>query len=161
MRAFVALLFAPCALAVACAPQCPKPITPVTFGAATDDVLDVLTGAPVTVDDTKGFVFEVPAEGAQYSAADAPPEWTWKKGPARHLPPVSGEIFWLRAHLPNGCDFDMATMASTLQLDDASWATLVLTKGKVTLELVRAYVQDNRIVEPPVRVAKPRTITVR
>ena len=149
-------------LLVACggpAPKCPE----VAYGGiATDEVYEVLKDAESSVlaDDKHAPVVSEPSEGVAFSEAALTVKWP--KSPARHLPPVTGEMSWLRiTPASKRCRIEVVTSEREAALSDEALAVLKADKGTATVEVVLAYVQDNRIIEGPYRVTTARTFSVK
>jgi hypothetical protein len=72
-----------------------------------------------------------------------------------HLPPVTGDVHWVRIHAAGqGTACPMLQGLSTTtdwQLDDDSWATWKAATGAYEVTITSAYVVDNRITEGPFR----------
>jgi len=78
-----------------------------------------------------------------------------------HLPPYTGELYWVEVSTPGArCPVaQMLTSDLSWQLDATSWADL----GKhanmdLTVQVTSAYLKDNLVTEGPFQLATPRTI---
>lgn len=87
-------------------------------------------------------------------------EWVLPSAQA-HLPPFTGELFWVRVYSPGvTCPVvQMLTSDQSWQLDDDSWATLGKHAGEtLTVQVTRAYLVENDITEGPYKLDPAPTI---
>jgi hypothetical protein len=132
-----------------------------------------------------------PSEGQEYPVGSPPPTWAWSvpvsslpRGlPAAprmaprafgtwlgelllpsaraHLPPYTGEIYWVEVFAPGTtCPVtQVLTSELTWQPDTDTWAALGQRAGKaLTVQVTRAYLLQNRVTEGPYRLDPPHTI---
>ncbi len=146
----------------ACAGTAPKCPDVAYGGTATDEVYDALKDAESSIvnDDQHAPVVSEPREGQGFSESALTVRWP--NAPARHLPPVTGEMSWLRiTSASKRCRIEVVTSEREATLGEEGVAVLKADKGTATVEVVLAYLQDNRIIEGPYRVSTPRTFTVK
>lgn len=88
-------------------------------------------------------------------------EWVLPTAHA-HLPPFTGDIHWVRVTVPGReCPVEMLTSNLEWQLDAATWDTLKASAGQdLSVQVVSAYLLQNRITEGPYTLAQPVTIRI-
>jgi hypothetical protein len=77
-----------------------------------------------------------------------------------HLPPYTGDLYWVEVSTPGGkCPVaQVLTSELSWQLDATSWAELGKNADKqLTVQVTSAYLQENRVTEGPYQLATPRT----
>lgn len=77
-----------------------------------------------------------------------------------HLPPYTGDLYWVEVSAPGGkCPVaQVLTSDLSWQLDDTTWAELGKNAGKdLTVQVTSAYLQENSVTEGPYQLATPRT----
>jgi hypothetical protein len=76
-----------------------------------------------------------------------------------HLPPFTGDIYLVQVAVPGReCPVEVLTSELSWQVDEASWRTMGEAAGQdLSLQVISAYLQDNRLKEGPFRLATPRT----
>ncbi|WP_338873461.1 hypothetical protein [Myxococcus stipitatus] len=79
-----------------------------------------------------------------------------------HLPPFTGDIYWVRVTVPGRtCPVEMLTSNLDWQLDAATWDTLKASAGQeLSVQVISAYLLQNRVTEGPYRLAQPVTFRV-
>ncbi|WP_342377104.1 hypothetical protein NVS55_37615 [Myxococcus stipitatus] len=79
-----------------------------------------------------------------------------------HLPPFTGDIYWVRVSIPGRtCPVEMLTSNLDWQLDAATWDTLKASAGQeLSVQVISAYLLQNRITEGPYRLPQPVTVRV-
>jgi hypothetical protein len=78
-----------------------------------------------------------------------------------HLPPFTGDIYWVKVHVAGSTCPVAQVLTSELQwqLDGGSWSTLKDAWGKdITVQVVSAYLVQNRITEGPYSLGTPVAI---
>lgn len=77
-----------------------------------------------------------------------------------HLPPYTGDLYWVEISTP-GAECPVAqvlTSELSWQLDANTWAELGKHAGKeLTVQVMSAYLVQNRVTEGPYRLGTPRT----
>ncbi|HEX8537212.1 MAG TPA: hypothetical protein VF664_07085 [Cystobacter sp.] len=132
-----------------------------------------------------------PTEGQEYAVGSPPPTWEWSlpvtslprglpatpRATSRsfttwlgelilpsaraHLPPYTGEIYWVEVFAPGSTCPVAQVLTSELkwQPDTDTWAALGQRAGQsLTVQVTRAYLLQNRVTEGPYRLDPPRTI---
>lgn len=103
------------------------------------------------------------------SGAHARPTPWWRRarslfvGTAHaHLPPVTGTVHYLKIAIPGAaCPVRAFTTLSSWTPDAAAWSKLTAAAGQtLTLEIVSAYLRDNRVTEGPYRPTAPRSFQI-
>lgn len=75
-----------------------------------------------------------------------------------HLPPVSGDVYRLVFTIPgDATPLRILTTDPSFTPAGSAFTKLAATTGPISLELVRTYLMDNRVMEGPFRL---RTITI-
>ncbi len=76
-----------------------------------------------------------------------------------HLPPYTGDIYWLEISAGGKCPVaQVLTSELSWQMDGTTWAELGKHAGKdLTVQVMSAYLVQNRVTEGPFRLAEPRT----
>ncbi|HEX8441101.1 hypothetical protein [Archangium sp.] len=76
-----------------------------------------------------------------------------------HLPPYTGELYWVEVSTPGAKCPVAQVLTSELfwQLDATSWAELGKNAGDLRVQVTSAYLKDNRVTEGPFQLATPRT----
>lgn len=76
-----------------------------------------------------------------------------------HLPPYTGDLYWVEISAGGECPVvQVLTSELSWQMDDTSWAELGKHTGKdLTVQVMSAYLVQNRVTEGPFRLAEPRT----
>lgn len=79
-----------------------------------------------------------------------------------HLPPVTGDVYWVRITVPGqACAIEAVTTELSWQVDGAAWESLQGAAGETaSIDVMSAYLTENRITEGPYRPAAPRTVTI-
>ncbi|RKH55807.1 hypothetical protein [Corallococcus llansteffanensis] len=74
-----------------------------------------------------------------------------------HLPPYTGDLYWVKVQVPGRqCPVELLTSELQWQLDDGSWQTLRDAAGQaLTVQVLSAYLVQNRITEGPYTLAAP------
>ncbi|CAM3738145.1 hypothetical protein G4177_01270 [Corallococcus sp. ZKHCc1 1396] len=74
-----------------------------------------------------------------------------------HLPPYTGDLYWVKVQVPGRqCPLEMLTSELQWQLDDGSWRTLRDAAGQaLSVQVMSAYLVQNRITEGPYTLAQP------
>jgi hypothetical protein len=108
-------------------------------------------------------VFTAPAAGAMMPAAGAAPRVAWTSPLARkpHLPPVTDDVYLVRIAVPGRtCPVMLLTTQLEWQLTDAQWGVLRAAPGDMSVSIVSAYLDENRITEGPFAPAAPLVFQV-
>jgi hypothetical protein len=76
-----------------------------------------------------------------------------------HLPPYTGDLYWVEISAGGECPVaQVVTSELSWQLDATTWAELGKHAGKdLTVQVMSAYLVQNRVTEGPYRLAEPRT----
>ncbi|HEX5749873.1 MAG TPA: hypothetical protein VFZ09_26820 [Archangium sp.] len=76
-----------------------------------------------------------------------------------HLPPYTGDLYWVEISAGGECPVaQVVTSELSWQLDTATWEALGKHAGKdLTVQVMSAYLVQNRVTEGPYRLAEPRT----
>jgi hypothetical protein len=76
-----------------------------------------------------------------------------------HLPPFTGDIYWVEVSTPGGkCPVaQVLTSDLSWQLDANTWAELGKSGQSFSVQVTSAYLQENRVTEGPYTLATPRT----
>ncbi|HYO66692.1 MAG TPA: hypothetical protein VEU33_11465 [Archangium sp.] len=76
-----------------------------------------------------------------------------------HLPPYTGDLYWVEISAGGECPVaQVLTSELSWQLDATTWAELGKHAGKdLTVQVMSAYLVQNRVTEGPYRLAEPRT----
>ncbi|MCY1082672.1 hypothetical protein [Archangium lansingense] len=76
-----------------------------------------------------------------------------------HLPPYTGDLYWLEISAGGECPVaQVLTSELSWQMDPTTWAELGKHAGKdLTVQVMSAYLVQNRVTEGPFRLAEPRT----
>jgi hypothetical protein len=76
-----------------------------------------------------------------------------------HLPPYTGDLYWLEISAGGECPVaQVLTSELSWQMDATTWAELGKHAGKdLTVQVMSAYLVQNRVTEGPFRLAAPRT----
>ncbi|PTL83281.1 hypothetical protein [Vitiosangium sp. GDMCC 1.1324] len=77
-----------------------------------------------------------------------------------HLPPYTGDLYWVEVSTPGSTCPVVQVLTSELswQLDANTWAELGKNAGKdLTVQVMSAYLVQNRVTEGPYRLDPPRT----
>ncbi len=76
-----------------------------------------------------------------------------------HLPPFTGDIYLLQVTVPGReCPVEVLTSELSWQVDTESWKAMGQAADQdLSLQVISAYLQDNRVKEGPYRLATPRT----
>jgi hypothetical protein len=76
-----------------------------------------------------------------------------------HLPPYTGDLYWVEISAGGECPVaQVVTSELSWQLDATTWAELGKHAGKdLTVQVMSAYLMQNRVTEGPFRLAEPRT----
>lgn len=76
-----------------------------------------------------------------------------------HLPPYTGDLYWLEISAGGECPVaQVLTSELSWQMDTTTWAELGKHAGKdLTVQVMSAYLVQNRVTEGPFRLAEPRT----
>jgi hypothetical protein len=75
-----------------------------------------------------------------------------------HLPPYTGDIYWVRVTVPGrACPVEVLTSELEWQLDAATWSTLGEARNQdLSIEVTSAYLVNNQLTEGPYRPESPR-----
>jgi hypothetical protein len=76
-----------------------------------------------------------------------------------HLPPYTGELYWVEVSTP-GAECPVAQVLTSdlsWQLDANTWAELGKQTGALSVQVTSAYLQENRVTEGPYQLSTPRT----
>lgn len=145
----------------------------------------------VTVGDPNGAVITAPTEDAVVPSTDASLPIEWDSALARagaprpaapaneapgigeslrglvegtawaHLPPVTGDVYWIRITVPGrACVVEGLTTSTSWDVRGDDWEAVKAATGPVTIDITSAYLTENRITEGPYRPDAPRTITI-
>ncbi|HLM45296.1 MAG TPA: hypothetical protein VK458_15600 [Myxococcaceae bacterium] len=76
-----------------------------------------------------------------------------------HLPPFTGDIYWVEVSTPGSkCPVaQVLTSDLSWQLDATTWAELARSGQSFSVQVTSAYLQENRVTEGPYTLATPRT----
>jgi len=76
-----------------------------------------------------------------------------------HLPPFTGDIYWVEVSTPGAkCPVaQVLTSDLSWQLDATTWAKLARSGQSFSVQVTSAYLQENRVTEGPYTLATPRT----
>lgn len=76
-----------------------------------------------------------------------------------HLPPYTGDLYWVEISAGGACPVaQVVTSELSWQMDATTWAELGKHAGKdLTVQVMSAYLVQNRVTEGPYRLAEPRT----
>ena len=140
-------------------------------GAATDEAWrTMLDGrARVTAGGPDAPAFASPSEGQVLAKTGAAPRLSWTSPLARkpqavrppHLPPVTDDVYLVEIRVPgDSCPIDLLTTELEWQLADDEWTRLKAATGTVTVDLIGAYLVENRITEGPFSPAAPLSLRV-
>jgi hypothetical protein len=113
-------------------------------------------------DDSRAARFTVPTPG-QSLPAGSPPTFTWvRQGTtARHLPPVTADVFLVQATIPGrAAPKEVLTTLTSWTPDADTWQQMQAAAGPIELTLTSFYVRENRVTEGPFRTATPVGFTV-
>ncbi|WP_254380198.1 hypothetical protein [Corallococcus exiguus] len=80
-----------------------------------------------------------------------------------HLPPYTGDLYWVKVHVAGRECPIVQVLTSELQwqLDDGSWQTVKDSAGKaLSVQVVSAYLVQNRITEGPYTLGTPVPFTM-
>ena len=79
-----------------------------------------------------------------------------------HLPPVTGDIYWLRLTVPGRvCPLEAVTTQLEWVVSGDAWQDVRAAVGQtVTIDLTSAYLNENRITEGPYRPSALRAVSV-
>jgi hypothetical protein len=126
------------------------------------------------VDEANAPAVISPREGEAVSLAAGPPTLRWSergattivpggaaKGVKRHGCIVSGNVFWLRLRIGSAEPVHILNLDAAWTVDATTWSKLMAAQGQtVTLEIIRAYLNQNRLLEGPFRAPSPRTFQI-
>lgn len=78
-----------------------------------------------------------------------------------HLPPVTGKVYLARFSIPGrSTQLLVLTTNTDYTPDAAAWDSIKGASGPISLEIVAAYLRDNRIEEGPFKAAATRSFSI-
>ena len=160
-----------CGLTFACGEDDGPCGQPRYTGAATDEAWRTLVDARGQV--TSGPMsptFTAPAQGSVVPSSGTAMRLTWSSPLARksqgirapHLPPVTDDVYLVEITVPGEmCPIDLMTTQLEWQLDADEWdAVKAAAPGTVSVNVIGAYLIENRVSEGPFAPATPLSLMV-
>jgi len=161
-----------CVVAAACGEDDGPCGQPRYTGTATDEAWRSLVDVrgQVTAGGAQAPVFTAPTSGSVVPATGSAMRITWSSPLARkpvgvrapHLPPVTDDVYLVEISIAGEmCPVDLMTTELEWQLDADEWAAVqAAAPGTVTVNVIAAYLIENRISEGPFSPATPLSLRV-